>query len=63
MQEDWFVSHQCGKNLSFPVLTIVPDEVSFAKVASTHQTGKQLFHEILLLLLGKRGSIVIIDYG
>ena len=62
IQEDWLVSHQCGKNLSFPILTIIPDEVSFAEVARTHQTSKEPFHKSLLLVLVKRGFTVSVDY-
>jgi hypothetical protein len=63
IQEYQLVSHQYGKTLSFPILTIVPDEVSFAEVPSADQTGKQPFHESLLLVLGKRGLTASIDYG
>jgi len=63
IQEYRLVSHQCGKNLSFPILTIVPDEVSFAEVPSAHQTSKEPFHESLLLVLVKRGLTVGVNYG
>jgi hypothetical protein len=63
VQKDWFVPHQCGKNLSFPVLTIIPDEVSFTEVPSAHQTSKEPFHESLLLVLVKRGLTLGVNYG
>jgi len=44
-------------------VVVIPNKVSFAEVASTHQTGKQPFQESLLLLLVKRGLTVTIDYG
>jgi hypothetical protein len=53
VQKYGFVSHQCGKNLSFSVPVIIPDEVSFTAVPNAHQTGKQGFHQGLLLFVGK----------
>jgi len=63
VQEDRLVSHQCTEYVPLPILAVIPNEMSFAKVPSAHQTGKQPFHESLLLFLGKHGLTVGIDYG
>ena len=47
----------------FPILSIIPNEMSFAEVPSAHETGKQPFHESLLLFLVKRGLTVAINCG
>ncbi len=46
---------QRGKHPSFPVGTVIPNQVSFAEMPSTHHTSKQPFHESLVLFLGKGG--------
>ena len=63
VQEYRFVSHQCGEYLPLSVLAVIPNQVSFTEVPSAPQTGKQPFHESLLLLLVKRELTVAIDYG
>jgi hypothetical protein len=63
VQEYRLVSDRCTEYLWFPILTVIPNKVSFTEVPSAHQTGKQPFHESLLLLLVKRGLTVAFDYG